>query len=157
MAAAQNLLVGNLRAAGVAAKAFWAALNPATKVFAVIGLVTGAVAALWSKLKGVSITQKEINEIRQKSAAVYAEAAVEIHNEKKALEEVRTALFSAAEGSNARRAAIKAINDKYGEYLPKLITEKDTNEDIARALREVNTQMENNIRLKHRQTEEENA
>ena len=157
MAAAQNLLVGNLRAAGVAAKAFWAALNPATKVFAVIGLVTGAVAALWSKLKGVSKTQKEINEIRQKSAAVYAEAAVEIHNEKKALEEVRTALFSAAEGSNARRAAIKAINDKYGEYLPKLITEKDTNEDIARALREVNTQMENNIRLKHRQTEEENA
>ena len=157
MAAAQNLLAGNLRAAGIAAKAFWAALNPATKVFAVIGLVTGAVAALWSKLKGVSKTQKEINEIRQKSAAVYADAAVEIHNEKKALEEVRTALFSAAEGSNARRAAIKAINDKYGEYLPKLITEKDTNEDIARALREVNTQMENNIRLKHRQTEEENA
>ena len=84
-----------------------------------------------------------------------AEAAVEIDNEKRKLNELQEAATRAASGSRARAEAIKIINERYGNYLPNLLTEKSSNEDIAIALQSVNSELEKNIKLKFRQQEAE--
>lgn len=84
-----------------------------------------------------------------------AEAAVEIDNEKRKLNGLQEAATRAASGSRARAEAIKIINERYGNYLPNLLTEKSSNEDIAIALQSVNSELEKNIKLKFRKQEAE--
>ena len=60
------------------------------------------------------------------------------------------AAMKAKEGSEERAAAIGKINEKYGEYLPALLTEKSTNEELRSALDLVNVELERKIRNKFR-------
>lgn len=70
------------------------------------------------------------------------------------------ALFDAAslatEGTKDRAAAINAINEEYGKYLPNLLTEKSTNEEIAAAYQTVNNAILQNILVKAKAEEQTN-
>ena len=56
-------------------------------------------------------------------------AIVELDQYKKAIDEAK-------KGTKERQAAINQFNDKFGQYLSKLITEKSTAQDLARAYNE---------------------
>ncbi len=151
-----KILAGGYKTAGAAAKAFGKALlaNP-------IGLIAAAVAGL-----GVAITSfinksreatKELRELNKKTidtTTAFAKAQTEIDRNRKSLEELKEAATGAAEGSDERKAAIARINELYGNYLPKLLTEKTTNDELETALKNVNTQLENKIKLQARENAE---
>lgn len=103
----------------------------------------------------VTLFSDKIFKTHEQVRNMAAEAAVEIDNEKRKLNELQDAATRAASGSRERAEAIMIINERYGKYLPKLLTEKSTNEDIAIALQSVNTELEKNIKLKFRQQEAE--
>ena len=73
-----------------------------------------------------AMEQKLLNEIMEKSTEIIKKEAGELEN-----------LFQTAivysEGTAKRADAIKNINEKYGIYLPNLLSEKSTLEDITRA------------------------
>ncbi len=128
------------------------AVSAAITSIPIIGWIAGA----------VSLAIFAISKLRGKAAEAHsemknfaAEATMEIDREKRALDDLYGAAVNAAAGSRERAEVINAINEKYGQYLPNLLTEKSTNEDIATALRLVNTELTNNIKLKYRQQEAE--
>lgn len=55
------------------------------------------------------------------------------------------AATNATQGTDARREAIAKINEKYGEYLPNLISENATNAELSTSLSNVNVQMERKL------------
>lgn len=55
------------------------------------------------------------------------------------------AAMKAKEGSEQRAEAIKKINEQYGEYLPALLTEKTTNDELRDVLDRVNIQLERKL------------
>lgn len=67
------------------------------------------------------------------------------------------AAMQAKEGSEERAAAIKKINEQYGEYLPSLLTEKTTNDELRDALGHVNVELERKIANKYRDQMQEKA
>lgn len=60
------------------------------------------------------------------------------------------AAMRAKEGSEERAAAIKKLNEQYGAYLPSLLTEKMTNDELRDALDRVNVELERKLRNKFR-------
>lgn len=61
----------------------------------------------------------------------------ELSKETKAINDAFSALKTVKQGTDQHKSAIQAINDKYGQYLPKLLTEKDSLTDVATAQRDV--------------------
>lgn len=57
------------------------------------------------------------------------------------------AVTDAKVGSQERARAIKELNNRFGEYLPHLLTEKSSNEEVAAALKLANTELERKIKL----------
>lgn len=55
------------------------------------------------------------------------------------------AATNATQGTDARREAIAKINEKYGEYLPNLISENATNAELSTSLSNVNVQIERKL------------
>lgn len=113
------------------------------------------VTAISVAIGAVTLFSDKIFKTHKQVKNMAAEAAVEIDNEKRKLNELQEAATRAASGSRARAEAIKIINERYGNYLPNLLTEKSSNEDIAIALQSVNSELEKNIKLKFRQQEAE--
>lgn len=99
----------------------------------VMALVAG-IAALMSKTDGATRSFAEFN--------------VELNKTKNETEKNFAAATTATQGSVERAAAIKKINEQYGEYLPALLNEQSSNNDLAIALSTVNTQLEQKIKLK---------
>ena len=154
-----KILAGGYASAGAAVKAFGAALlaNP-------IGLITAGVAALATGISAIVSSSREatkglrdLNERTMDTTSAFISAQTEMDKEHKRLEDLKKAAIDAAEGSDERKAAIDKINDVYSEYLPALLSEKTTNEDLEAALRKVNTQLENKIRLQARENAELDA
>lgn len=159
-AAVQNLLVGNIRGVVIALKMLKTALltNPITAIVtgisAAIGVLAGVMASSSKKTKEVVGALDELNKKTSDSISNYTEAKTKIDNERDALERLKTAALGAAEGSDARAEAIRAINDQFGDYLPALLTEKSSNEEIETALRGVNDELERKILLQARESAE---
>lgn len=68
-----------------------------------------------------------------------------------------TRLQSAAAGTKERRDLIKQINEQYGYYLPSLLTERSSLEDIATAQETVNTKLRQSLALKAKNAAMEEA
>lgn len=100
------------------------------------------VTAISVAIGAVTLFSDKIFKAHKQVKNMAAEAAVEIDNEKRKLNELQEAATRAASGSRARAEAIKIINERYGNYLPNLLTEKSSNEDIAIALQSVNSELE---------------
>ncbi len=145
LAAAKLLLTGNIKAATVAFKMFTATLmkNP----FGLIAVALASLAAIFVKIKN---QQTEFINIHSAYQAELAKETTSLETLKKAVEDSEI-------GSKKRAEAIRLLNEKYGDYLPNLLTEKSSNEDVARALQIVNDKIEENIRLKFKQQAMESA
>lgn len=155
-AAAQNLLAGRIKYTVKALKALSYAfkLNPVGAVTAGVGALVTVFTFLWKLFQKNKKAAEEASKAQRGVRDAYIEATAQINKEKSALDKLGEAVFKAKKGSQERAAAINAINERYGEYLPNLLTEKSSNEDVARALHHVNLQLANKIRLQARENEE---
>lgn len=155
--AVKNLLAGNFKAAASAAKLFGTALKtamgPVGLAVAALGLLRVALDPLISRWKEQRKLQKDLEESNRKMSESYADAAEEIDRNRRNTDDLLSAVRRAKVGSDERAAAIKAINTQYKDYLPALLTEKSSNEDVATALASVNEQLENKIRLQAKEQE----
>ncbi|WP_304709035.1 phage tail tape measure protein [uncultured Rikenella sp.] len=140
-AAAKLLLAGNFRAAGVAAKAFFASIGPIGWIAMAIGLAVGAMAAFSGATK--------------KASEASSQLALELSQERATHDDLKRAVTESAQGSQTRAEAIRLINERYKEYLPYLISEKMSNEEVAAALDYASQKMEENIKMKIRAQEAE--
>ena len=137
LAAAKLLLAGQVRAATAAFKMFWTAFtaNP-------WGLIIGGIASVISCFV---MFRKETSSVSD----AYAQSTQSIGKESEAIKDLKDAVEASEDGSVRRRDLINEINEKYGQYLPNLLTEKSTQEEIVTALDSVNKKLEENIRLKY--------
>lgn len=134
LAVAKALVTFQFRAAAVAAKAFFLSLGP-------IGWAVTAITALVSVLMVVKTATKE-------ASGAAADLALSLGQERATYEDLKKAVTDNAQGSVARAEGIRLINERYKEYLPNLITDRMTNEEIATALDKVNQKMEECIQVR---------
>ena len=153
--AAQNLLVGNFKAATVAVKAFGKALlaNPIGLIAAGITAAAGVLIHFISKSREATKGLRELNKQTTDSLSGFVQAKEKIDREKQSLEQLKEAAMKAAVGSNERKEAIRRINELYGDYLPNLLSEKISNTELETALTNVNTQLEKKILLQAKENE----
>lgn len=154
--AAQNLLAGNVIGAAKAFKALGKAMlaNPLGLIVAVVGALAGGIGTLVSKSREATKELRELNKRTVDTTSSFVKAQAEIDKERKSLEELKDAATKAAEGSDERKRVIDKINELYGDYLPQLLTEKTSNEELETALTNVNTQLERKIKLQARENAE---
>lgn len=154
--AAQNLLAGNVIGAAKAFKALGKAMlaNPLGLIAAAVGALAGGIGTLVSKSREATKELRELNKRTVDTTSSFVKAQAEIDKERKSLEELKDAATKAAEGSDERKRAIDKINELYGDYLPNLLTEKTSNEELGTALKNVNTQLEQKIKLQARENAE---
>ncbi len=138
-AAAKLLLAGNFRAAGVAAKAFFASIGPIGWIAMAIGAAVGAMAAFSGATK--------------KASEASSQLALELSQERATHDDLKRAVTESAQGSKTRAEAIRLINERYKEYLPYLVSEKMSNEEVAAALDYASQKMEENIKVRIRAQE----
>ena len=93
--------------------------NPLGPIIALIGGVMGAFYLLAGTVDHV---KEAIQELQK-----------EILNQLRSLNSVFDAAINSANGTDKHRAAIKAINEQYGQYLPKLLTEADNIDAVTKA------------------------
>lgn len=151
-----KILAGGYKTAGAAAKAFGKALiaNPVGLVIAGITALAQGISFLVSKSREATKELRELNKRTVDTTSSFVKAQAEIDKERKSLEELKDAATKAAEGSDERKRVIDKINELYGDYLPNLLTEKTSNEEIETALKNVNTQLEQKIKLQARENAE---
>lgn len=151
-----KILAGGYKTAGAAAKAFGKALiaNPVGIVIAAVAILAQGIASLVSKSREATKELRELNSRTIDTTSSFVKAQTEIDKERKSLEDLKEAAFNAAEGSDERKRAIDKINELYGDYLPQLLTEKTSNEELETALTNVNTQLERKIKLQARENAE---
>jgi TP901 family phage tail tape measure protein len=154
--AAQNLLAGNVIGATKAFKALGKAMlaNPLGLIAAAIGALAGGIGTLVSRSREATKELRELNKRTVDTTSSFVKAQAEIDKERKSLEELKDAATKAAEGSDERKRVIDKINELYGDYLPQLLTEKTSNEELETALKNVNTQLEQKIKLQARENAE---
>lgn len=138
-AAAKLLLAGNFRAAAIAARAFFASIGPVGWIATAIGLAAGAMAAFSGETK--------------KASEASSQLALELSQEKATHYDLKRTILESTEGSKTRAEAIRLINERYKEYLPNLVSEKMSNEEIAAALDYASQKMEENIKVRIRAQE----
>ena len=157
LSVAKNLLAGNFKAAGKAAKAFFTSiktgLGPIGWIILAIEALVAGITFMVKRSRESTKALRELNKATTDTITAFTDAQSKIIAEKDALNKLETAALKAASGSRERATAIKAINDRYGDYLPNLLTEKSSNEEITTALRGVNEQLEKKILLQAKEQE----
>lgn len=136
MAIVYNLVRGRLFAAQIAMVAF----NQTIKLSPIglaISILTGLVMVIGNYIN----KQREANKYSRQMRS-------EILEEETAVNKLFTALKLAGQGTDQRRRLIEAINEKYGDYLPNLLSEESTLQEIKKAQESVNTAIRTNIALK---------
>lgn len=137
-AAGSTLLAGAMKvlnAAFVTSPVGWIALG--------IGTLAGVIAGLTIK-----------TDMATKSFAAFN---TELSKSQDAAKADFDAAMLSAKGSNERAAAIGRINSQYGTYLPALLTETASNNDLRDALDRVNIQLERKLMNKFRDQAMEDA
>ena len=101
--------------------------------------VTAVVAALVTYRKQTDYAAESLKEMN-----------AELMNEQRGLDSLFAALQKAEPGTERRRELIEEINRQYGTYLPYLLDEKSTLDEIKAAYDRINTAMTQQIALKHK-------
>lgn len=136
LSAAKYALTGNIKKATSAMHAF----NTATKGN-YIGLLVSLVATLAVGLyQFFTRTNDSTDALKRMNG--------EILSEQRSLDSLFTALRNTTTGSQERRDIIQEINDKYGTYLPNLLTEKSSLDEIKGAYDSINKALVEQIALK---------
>lgn len=141
-ALAHNLLAGNVKGAVVAFKLLGKVIksNPVGLIVGAFSAVAGIVVSVVRRLNEAKKAQRELNK-------AYTETIDKIGRERSALDRMGKAVTDAKIGSQERADAIKKLNERFGDYLPHLLTEKSSNEEVAAALKLANTELERKIKL----------
>lgn len=142
LAVVHNLLAGSVKGAAVAFKMMGRAVkaNPVGLIVGAFSAVAGIAVSVVRRFNEISKTQRELNK-------AYTETIDKIGRERRALERMGKAVTDAKIGSKERADAIKKLNERFGDYLPHLLTEKSSNEEVAAALKLANTELERKIKL----------
>lgn len=111
----------------------------------IISAVTAVVSAIILFRENLQQSNKDIREFN--SALV---------SQRQAVDDLFGALAKANDNIKARSELIKQINELYGQYLPNILTENSSLNEIAAAQQMVNSALEYNLALKSQQTAIEN-
>jgi TP901 family phage tail tape measure protein len=126
-----------IRGAITALRALWATMlaNPMTSIITILGAIAGAFFLFKGKIDLVTEAMANMMEDMNKQRSEMAK------------------LFDIVEqtsvGTDRHNAAIKALNEVYGKYLPNLLTEKDGIDAVTTARRAAIKALEDEILLKH--------
>lgn len=114
----------------------WAALlaNPFGPILAVISAAMGAFYLLAGK---IDLVREALMDLQK-----------EMLQQTRNLKAVFDAAINSAIGTDKHRAAINAINEQYGKYLPKLLTEADSIDTVTKARNQAITALRQEIALK---------
>lgn len=137
-AAATATLTGNLQRATRAMRGL-NLIFKASPWGAVISLVTTLGVGLYQLLGHTDKVTESFQKMNE-----------ELGQEQTALNHLFTSLQEAGDGTERRRQLIEEINQRYGTYLPNLLTEKSSLDEIKTAYDRINTAMTQQIALKHR-------
>ena len=131
--AAKTASVGWTQASTRALKLFFNTikLNP-------VGLLVSAVVALGMGMHSLISKTKE-------SKQYLSDFFAQMETERSVLSKTYRSLIGTAEGTLARRDAIEEFNKKYGQYLPNLLSEKSTLEELKKAYNDVALAMQSKI------------
>ena len=142
LAVVHNLLAGSIKGAAVAFKMMGRAVkaNPVGLIVGAFSAVAGIAVSVVRRFNEISKAQRELNK-------AYTETIDKIGRERSALDRMGKAVTDAKIGSQERADAIKKLNERFGDYLPHLLTEKTSNEEVAAALKLANTELERKIKL----------
>lgn len=111
-------------------------------------LVAAAVAALGTALYKLWTYQTNAQKQQEKLNETFKDFAVESAKEERSLSSLFDALKRTNSGTDERKKLIKAVNDQYGQYLPRLLSEKSSLEEINEAYTIINTSIKEQIALK---------
>ena len=134
----KNAVLATLQTKGLVAA--WHALNTAQKMNVIglcISLLTGLAIAIASVIKKGNEATKWMQGFNSTMSDFNREFAIADDR----LKRFKKAIDDAATGSRQRAAAIRNFNKEYGQYLSKMLTEKSTANDIAKAYKEVVKQL----------------
>ena len=140
----KNAVLATLQTKGLVAA--WHALNTAQKMNVIglcISLLTGLAIAIASVIKKGNEATKWMQGFNSTMSDFNREFAIADDR----LKRFKKAIDDAATGSRQRAAAIRNFNKEYGQYLSKMLTEKSTADDIAKAYKEVVKQLRAKIAL----------
>lgn len=141
LSSAKYALTGNIKLAAAAWKQFSLLIskNP-------LGLILSIVTAV-----GVGLYQlsKRSDEATDSLSRMNGELISEQHS----LDSLFGALKRTAVGSQQRRDLIQQINDKYGTYLPNLLTEKSNLDEINEAYKRINRTLVTQLAMKYKNEE----
>ena len=141
-----------VKAHTIATKGYELATKAATVATRVLNTVTKA--SPWGLvIAGVTAVVSYLTLFRgetDKTTASIRKMGGEMASEQTKLDSLFTSLKKANEGSQLRRDLIKEINKNYGQYLPKLLTEKSGLDEIEKAYRRINTKLTEQIALKYK-------
>jgi len=105
------------------------------------GLIAAAVTAVGTALV---LFRDEMN----KSAVSVADFTAEVQKESTAMNELFSVVKSTSEGTEARRDAVQKLNTTYGKYLPNLLSEASSLQQIEAAQKAANRALVQSIALK---------
>lgn len=139
LAAAEMLLTGNIKGATQAMKVFFATtkLNP---IGLIVAGITAAVGAFLYFRDGISQTARSASELYSS-----------LIKQRQEITNLFDVVKKSAEGTKERADGIKKINETYGEYLPYLLTEKSTLNEIKTAQIAANIALRESIALKSKE------
>lgn len=141
LSSAKYALTGNIKLASAAWKQFSLLISKSP-----LGLILSIVTAI-----GVGLYQlsKRSDEATDSLSRMNGELISEQHS----LDSLFGALKRTAEGSQQRRDIIQQINDKYGTYLPNLLTEKSNLDEINEAYKRINRTLVTQLAMKYKNEE----
>lgn len=136
LAGAQALLTGNITKATAAMRLFNAVtkLNPFGLLLSVIAAAGTGLYMLINRTDNLTKSLKDMN--------------AELLKEQVSLDALFGALNRLNPGSEERKKIIQQINNAYGQYLPKLLSEKSSLDEIKLAYERINTALTEQIALK---------
>ncbi len=111
------------------------------------GLLIAGIAAVVLAVKALKKETNELSKVQEIAAGASDRYAEKMGEEKLSLDMLFRALKNTKKGTEERKKAINDINTAYGDYLPNLLTEKSTAEDITKAYEALNTAISDKIKL----------
>lgn len=156
-AAVHNLYVKSLALSRLATIQHTTVTNMLTKAFNAqtaamlknpYAIMAAAIAALGVVMYKLWTYQTNAQKQQEKLNKTFNEFTVEAAKEGRSLSSLFDALKRTNTGTDERKKMIKAVNDQYGQYLPKLLTEKSSLDEINEAYSIINTSIKEQIALK---------
>lgn len=138
LSAAKFLLTGNTQMATIAMQRF----NAVSKSN-LIGIIASVAVAAAMAIYQFTTRTKEANTEMEKFSA-------ELIKEQRSLDSLFGALKRSGEGTEDRRILIGEVNKTYGQYLPNLLTEKTSLDEINAAYKRINDSLTEQIAIKIR-------